>query len=425
LLDGQEMRITFSGGAGEVGGSAIIVETDYAKVALDYGIKVEEGLRYDLPRDLDAVIVTHAHLDHSGNLLTLSDAGIAIIGSEATRDVVSELLDDLLKIHHMRGDALHYDHSHVRRISEAWISRERVGLPGMEVRLYPAGHVLGARMAHLRAEGKEVLYTGDFCLHGTEILEGVDVEALPKEPDVLIMESTYGGTLRPSRDELVKKLFESITEAEERGGNVLIPSFAFHRMQEMARRIDLAMKDEILPRYNAYYLSGLGHRITGYFHKYQRHLCKMVQDEEMPFDYQYVKHLNRAGQVREPALVICTAGFGHAGVSRELLFDWVSDEDNAILISSGYLPEDSPLTAAKEKTTIEEEGRKVPVRATVKQIELSGHGDQSELVEFVEQIRPRKTFLVHGNPDQAGALAQRISSLTEVVVPSKGESFEP
>ena len=164
------MRITFSGGAGEVGGSAIIVETDYTKIALDYGIKVEEGLRYDLPRDLDAVIVTHAHLDHSGNLLTLSDAGVATIGSEATRDIVSELLDDLIKIHRMRGDILPYDQSSVMRVAESWISQEDVALPGMEVHMHPAGHVLGARMVHLKADNKEVLYTGDFCLHKQRFL---------------------------------------------------------------------------------------------------------------------------------------------------------------------------------------------------------------------------------------------------------------
>jgi len=419
------MRITFSGGAGEVGGSAIIVETEYAKVALDYGIKVEEGLRYDLPQDLDAVVVTHAHLDHSGNLLTLSDTGIAIIGSEATRDVASELLEDLVKIQNRKEGTFPYDQTHVERVAKMWLPREKTALPGMEIHLYPAGHVLGARMVHLKTEGKDILYTGDFCLHETEILQGADVDVLPKEPDVLIMESTYGGTLRPSRDELVKGLFESIIQTEEKGGNVLIPTFAFHRMQEMAHRIDSAMEDGVLPRYNAYYLSGLGHKITGYFHKHQRYLSKMVQDEESPFNYRFVKHLRRAEQIREPAIVVCTAGFGHAGASRKLLFDWVSDEDNAILINSGYLPEDSPLSEAKEKTVIKEKGRKFPVHATVKQIELSGHGDQYELAEFVKQVHPRKTFLVHGNPDQTEALAKRIDSLTEVVVPSKGESFEP
>lgn len=418
------MRITFSGGAGEVGGSAIIVETNYGKVALDYGIKVEEGLRYDLPSDLDAVIITHAHLDHSGNLLTLSDSGVSTIGSEATRDVVSELLFDLLKIHRMRGELLPYDQSSISRITDGWITQEHVGLPGMEVQLYPAGHVLGARMVHLKADDKQILYTGDFCLHETEILSGADVSVLPKEPDVLIMESTYGGTIRPNRNELVKSFFESILQAEQRGGNILIPTFAFHRMQEVAHRIDWAMDNGILPRYNAYYLSGLGHKINGYFYKHQSSLSKMVQDEELAFDYRFIKHLKRTEQIHEPAIAVCTAGFGHAGVSRKLLLDWVGDEDNTILINSGYLPDDSPLMVAKEKTVIEEEGKKFPVNATVKQIELSGHGDQVELIEFVEKIRPRKTFLVHGNLDQAEALAKRISSLTEVVVPSSGEIFE-
>ena len=220
------------------------------------------------------------------------------------------------------------------------------------------------------------------------------------------MESTYGGTIRPSRDELVKDFFESIAQAQQRGGNVLVPTFAFHRMQEMTHRIDSAMEDKILSKYNSYYLSPLGHRITGYFQKHQKYLSKMVQDEESTFDYRFMKHLKRSDQIREPAIVVCTAGFGHAGVSRRLLFDWVGDEDNTILINSGYLPDDSPLNIAKEKSVIEDNGREFPVHATVKQIELSGHGDQSELVEFVEQIRPRKTFLVHGNPDQAEALAK-------------------
>src|SRR4030043_220489 len=125
------MRITFSGGAEEVGGSAIIVETNYSKIALDYGIKVEEGLRYDLPRDLDAVVVTHAHLDHSGNLLTLSDSGITLLGSEATKDVTLELLEDLIKIHRMKGEILPYDQDSVRRVAQAWTTRERLALPGM------------------------------------------------------------------------------------------------------------------------------------------------------------------------------------------------------------------------------------------------------------------------------------------------------
>jgi len=92
------MKLTFNGGAREVGGACTVVETADARVALDYGIKVDEGLVHDMPRDLDAIVVSHAHLDHSGNLLTVADKEIAVIGSQATREITTELLQDLLKI---------------------------------------------------------------------------------------------------------------------------------------------------------------------------------------------------------------------------------------------------------------------------------------------------------------------------------------
>ena len=97
------MKITFNGGAREVGGSCTVVETEDARVALDYGIKVDEGLAYNMPGDLDAVIVSHAHLDHSGNLLTIADKKVVVIGSRATREVTTELLQDLIKIQKMKA----------------------------------------------------------------------------------------------------------------------------------------------------------------------------------------------------------------------------------------------------------------------------------------------------------------------------------
>ena len=418
------MEIMFQGGAREVGGSCVLVETENSRVALDYGIRVGKGLSYDAPKDLDAVIITHAHLDHSGNLLTIADGNTVIIGSEATRDVTSELLSDLIKVQRTNGIRLPYGHEDINRIVDLWLSRERLALPGMRISLYPAGHVLGARMAYLEAEGKRILYTGDFCLHDTEILDGPDLSAFPVEPDILIMESTYGGILRPSREELINLLFRSIVEAMEKNGNVLIPTFAFHRTQEMARRIDLAMRMGILPHYNAYCISGLANRITGYFNEYKMFLKKSIQEQGSPFKYEMIRQIKRIGDIREPAVVICTPGFGHAGISRELLFDWADDEDNSIIINTGYLPDDSPLSMAKEKRVIENDGESLEVRADVKQIELSGHADQSELVRFVSAIKPKRTFLMHGNLDQALALKDKIDELTDVIIPESHENFK-
>lgn len=417
------MKITFHGGTREVGGSCVVVETGDARIALDYGIKVGEKLSDHLPKDLDMVIISHAHLDHSGALLSLAKTNTVVVGSKATREVTADLLLDLIKIQRVNGNKISYGYRDVNKIRRLWWARDSVALPGMEVRLYPAGHVLGARMIGIRAEGKEMLYTGDFCLHDTDILEGSDLEDLPKEPDALIIECTYGGKTRLNRSKLLERLFAKINETINRRGNVLIPVFAFHRSQEMAKRVDQAMRDGDLPKYNVYVISKLARKITGHFNRHKELLTKEIRDQKEPFNYEYVKHLRQIERIVEPAIVICTAGFGHAGASHKLLKEWAPNKDNSVIISSGYVPPDSPLTAAKEKGELIENGKKLLVKAEVEQIELSSHADQSELIELVETLRPKRTFLMHGDLEQALALSKKVSHITRVEIPESKEEF--
>lgn len=416
------MKIHFLGGVREVGGSCTAIETDYGKIALDYGIKVGEEVSGHFPKDFDAVIISHAHLDHSGNLLNLSRGNPVIVGSKITRDVTADLLCDMIKIQNMNGNHFLYNNHDVDNIKKSWWIRDSIALPGMSIQLYPAGHVAGAKMTSIHAEGKEILYTGDFCLHDTEILEGSKPEKLPKKPDALIIESTYGGKVRLERNELINQLFGQILSTIERKGNVLIPAFAFHRSQEMAKRIDQAMEDGILPNYNVYTISRLAHKITGYFNNCKQFFTHEIQQQRSPFIYQHVKHLHRTGQIQEPAIVICTSGFGHAGASYHLLTQWAAEEDNSVVINSGYLPPESPLKIAKEKGELVKNGEKIPVQAEVEQIELSGHADQEELIQLVEALEPKKTFLVHGEMEQVQALSGKISGITEVYVPERQET---
>jgi len=417
------MKIHFLGGVREVGGSCIAVESNGEKVALDYGIKVGEKVSNQFPKDFDVVIISHAHLDHSGNLLSLSRSNPVIVGSEITRDVTSELLLDMIKIQHMNGNHFPYNKRDVNNIRKSWWVRDAIALSGMQIRLYPAGHVAGAKMTSIKAEGKEILYTGDFCLHDTEILRGAKLEGLPKEPDGLVIESTYGGTTRPPRGKLVEQLFRQISNTIEREGNILIPAFAFHRTQEMAKRIDRAMHEGILPDYHAYTISKLAHKITDYFNSQRHFFTEEIQKQRHPFNYRHVKPLRRTKQIKEPAIVICTSGFGHAGASLHLLTKWAANEDDSVMINSGYLPPDSPLKMAKEKGELIQNGNRIPVQAEVEQIELSGHADQAELIQLVETLRPKKTFLVHGESDQAQALSEKISDITEVYIPEKRETI--
>ena len=133
-----------------------------------------------------------------------------------------------------------------------------------------------------------------------------------------------------------------------------------------------------------------------------------------PFEYEYVKYVDKTTEINEPAIAICTPGFGHAGASLALLQQWAEGEDNLIMLTSGYFPLDSPLRIAKEKHYFRDEGEKIPIRAEIKQIELSGHAEKQEHIETVIKLKPKRTILVHGDLDQAESLFRKNLDLTEV-----------
>jgi Cft2 family RNA processing exonuclease len=417
------VEIRVLGAAREVGGSCIAIETSQCKVALDYGIKLD-GVTDQYPKNFNAILISHAHLDHSGSLprLAKSRNKQVIVGSKITRDVTVDLLKDMIKIQNEKSNPEALDEASADKVKDAWLVAENVELPGMTVKMYLAGHVAGAQMVSVASEGKAVLYTGDFCLHDTEILEGCNVNVLPKAPDVLISESTYGGKVRPPRSQLTDQFLREVSRTMKRYGNVLIPTFAFHRSQEMAKRIDQAMDDGALPKYNAYVITKLGSKVTAHFNANKHLFTERIQRQNQPFEYKHVLSIERTSNIEEPAVVICTSGFGHAGASLTLLEQWAESEDATIILTSGYLPEDSPLKFAKEKRLFKSsEGDKISVAARIVTVELSGHADQTELVELVRRIKPKRTVLVHGDLPQAEALSKKISDLTEVCIPEKNE----
>ncbi|MCL2685973.1 MAG: MBL fold metallo-hydrolase [Candidatus Bathyarchaeota archaeon] len=418
------MKIQVLGAAREVGGSCISVETDSAKIALDYGSKLDEKPK-TLPKDFDAVVISHAHLDHTGSLLSLCKSNNpTIVGSDITCEVTVDLLHDMVKIQQEKGN-LEYNDGHAEKVRDCWWSRDSVALPGMKINLQPAGHVAGAKITSLEAENKKIIYTGDFCLHDTEILQGCKLDVLPKKPDLLITESTYGGKIRPPRHELLDQFLEQMQTVMERRGNILIPTFAFHRSQEMAKRLDTAIEKGILPNYHVYTISNIAHRINGYFNQHKQLITKEIKSQKHPFSYRHVKHLYRTNQIESPAVVICTSGFGHAGASLRLLTEWAPDKDNCVILTSGYLPPDSPLKQAKEEGIFKTEAEElIHVNAEVKQIELSGHADQTELIKMITKLKPKQTVLVHGDLEQAEQLSEQIKNLTNVCIPIEDETID-
>jgi Cft2 family RNA processing exonuclease len=258
-------------------------------------------------------------------------------------------------------------------------------------------------------------------LHDTEILVGCNPQLIPKQPDVLISESTYGGTIRQQRSELIDQLYSEISYTIKHRGNVLIPTFAFHRSQEMAKRIDQAIENGTLPKCNVYMISKLANKITKIFNNYSDLFKPQTKHRAKPFEYKHVQEVERVSDIEEPAIVICTPGFGQAGASLRLLNAWAEIEENTIIITSGYLPPDSPLKLAKDKHYIKIDGERYPVNAKIVQIELSGHADQKELIELIMHLKPKQTVLVHGDLKEAEALSKQVSELTQVTIPEKNE----
>ena len=345
------------------------------------------------------------------------------MGSKITRDATVELLKDMIKVNEYNGTPLGYDNQTVDQVRGAWLPTDTLALSDMNIELYPAGHVAGAAMTGIRAEGKSLLYTGDFCLHDTEILVGCKPQLLPPQPDVLISESTYGGTVRQQRSELIDQLYAEISYTIKHRGNVLIPTFAFHRSQEMAKRIDQAIESGVLPNCNVYMVSKLANKITKIFNDYSPLFKQQMQKRAKPFEYKHVREVERTTDIGEPAIVICTPGFGHAGASLSLLNAWAEIEENTIIVTSGYLPPDSPLKLAKDKHYIKIDGERFPVQAKIVQIELSGHADQRELVQLIQYLKPKRTVLVHGDLKEAEALSKQVSELTQVSIPEKNETI--
>ena len=417
------MKIEVLGGAREVGGSCISIETDSAKVALDYGTKLDEPMQ-TLPKDFDAVVISHAHLDHSGSLLSLSKENPLLIGAPITRDVTGDLLRDMIKIQNEKGN-LDLDNSQADNLDGCWHTADSYALRGMKINLQSAGHVAGAKITTLLAEGKRIVYTGDFCFHDTEILQGCRPESIPKHPDVLITECTYGGKVRLPRNQLINQFLKQLLFTMQHKGNVLIPTFAFHRSQEMAKRIDTAISQGILPRYNVYTVSNLANKISGYYNQNKPLFTKEIKAQNNPFYYQHIKHIYSTAQIDEPAIVICTSGFGHAGASLSLLANWAGNKNDSVIVTSGYLPPESPLKSALNNQYFKAaDGETISVKADVRQIELSGHADQLELIELIQKVKPERTLLVHGDMEQAEALKEKIGEMTDVCIPERNEEID-
>ncbi len=459
------VRITFLGAAREVGRSAILVETAESRILLDFGLNPGRALnpnaypRLDLlgidPEDIDAVIVTHAHLDHCGLVPYLFKYGYRgpVYATEATRDLMVLLLKDFLEVTEKEGREPPFTMRDVEKMLLHTIALKYNVVtdisPDIRLTFYNAGHILGSAIVHLHIGNGfyNIVYTGDFKYAKTRLLDRAE-NTFPRV-DALIMESTYGATTQPSRSEAEAQLIEIIKKTLDRGGKVLIPTLSVGRAQEIMLVIADAINRGLLPNDVTVYIEGMIHEVTAIHTAYPELLSKELRQKlysgENPFDHQNFVRLEgkeaktELVETEKKCVFIATSGMLTGGPAVEYFKLMAPDPRNSLIFVS-YQVEGTLGRRIKDgarEVTFVEHGRVrvIKVNMEVYSVEgFSGHSDRKQLIDYVERVSPKpsKIFLVHGEPTAISSLRDALNALkrkrrlpkdAEIYVPSILDSY--
>ena len=437
-------KISFLGGASAIGASCALVETDAANILVDCGIRFQPGnalpdLSVLSGKRLDAVVLTHAHTDHTGALPVVCDAfpGVPVHATSPTADLVTILMRDALKLMGAAdrdADVPLYNALQVERAESALRPvnlGDEVEIYGVRIRWFPASHILGASMVHLSTPGGQVLFTGDYSVSAQATVPGLTRPTLPV--DVLVSESTYGERLHEDRSAAERRLISQVKAVVEAGGRVLIPAFAIGRAQEVLRILKRALAKGDLPPVPVY-VDGMVRAVCDVYARHPRWVSRQLEAEirhgRHPFYDEQIQPVtspaHRAEVVHEtPAIFVASSGMLSGGASVVYARAMAPCPNDAILIT-GYQDEESPgrallnLAKGEGPRTLRLGDETVEVRCQVASYGLSAHADRLEMAGLIEAIRPRSVVLVHGDGGAKEALARSLSC-RDVVLATDGE----
>ncbi len=474
------IRLHFWGAAQTVTGSSHHLECAGQNVLLDCGLF--QGHRQQardinshlaLPvEQLNAVVLSHAHIDHSGDLPLLAKQGYG--GPIYTTPSTVDLCDKMLK------DSAHIQESDAEFVSRRGRYRRSIGVPadgaaveplytqedaakavdqmravkihepqllagstkdaGFTMRSFDAGHMLGSTCVLMEAREKgqmmRLLFSGDVGRKGLPIIR--DPETAPKA-DYLIMESTYGNRLHQPVGPVKKKLAHLVNRTIARGGHIVMPAFAVGRTQQVVMLLHELIDAKEIPDIPMFVDSPLAVNVTDVFRKHEeewdQEVRAFVDLKEDPFGWGRLRYIRSVEESKAlnglhmPFIVIAASGMCEAGRVVHHLKNSVEDPKNLILITGFQAENTLGRAIVRRQPEVKIFGEPMRLRAEVDSIgELSGHADQRELLEWMEPVVPtlKKVFLVHGEPEAQQALKGEIERIykLEVVCPKRGDRYE-
>ncbi len=451
------LKLTLCSGASTVTGSNFLVDDGTSKILVDCGI--EQGsdfsasemygpFPYD-PREIAALVVTHAHLDHVGRIPKLVKEGFnkKIYSTPPTRDLAELIMRDSANILASEARRLNreplYIESDVDAVMQLWETieyrTETEIAPGLSIFLRNTGHILGSASVRIKsADGTTLALTGDLGNSPSPLLP--DWEPIP-DADAILMESTYGNRAHPPHEQRVAKLRSALQAAIKRGGAILIPAFSLERTQLMLYELSNFFSAGDLPKVPVFLDSPLAINVTALYEKWGPTYFKKATEDEMKregsiFEFPFLMKTASRGQSEaiadtpNPKIIIAGAGMSHGGRIGGWEEKYLPDATTTLFMV-GYQAPNSPGRLIEEGVPhVRLNGHMVHVQAKIEVLEgWSAHADKNELMKFAEGClaskRTRAIFTALGEPAAERFLAQRIHDYlgARAIVPTAGETW--
>jgi len=417
------MEVRILGSAREVGRSAALLKSSSLNLLLDFGVLVQKEIGFPVhvqPKDVDAILLSHAHLDHSGALpLFYLSNGPRIYTTPLTLELTRLLIEDLLRI---SGFYLPFEYIDLLEMMRKTITvrpDDKVKISDFEVTFYDAGHIPGSTSILVEGEGRRVLYTGDINDEDTQLLRGADYEV--GELDLLITESTYATEDHPPRKVVEESFVKYAKEVVERGGTLFVPAFSVGRAQEIA----CVLTSHNFPYQT--YMDGMALKTNEILFRYPEYLRdprafrKAINNVEVVTSWKQRKKI-----VNTPSVIISPAGMLVGGAAVFYNQQIAQREKNAIAIVA-YQVQGTPGRTLLEKGLALVNGRPTKVKAEIRRFDFSSHSGKRGLMNLIRKVKGNpKILMVHGEEEACVYFAKTVKENFgfEAYAPQPGEAFQ-
>ncbi|MCW4029323.1 MAG: MBL fold metallo-hydrolase [Candidatus Bathyarchaeota archaeon] len=417
------MQVGFLGGAREVGRIGISVKSAKSQVVIDYGVMLDHEPGFPMhvpPKDVDAVILTHSHLDHSGAIpIFYINDRIPLYTNKLNLELTQVLIQDFI---HLSAYYLPFEYLELKSMARAnkhleYGETEPVG--DMNIRLYNAGHTPGSAQVLVEADGKRILYTGDFNTEDSKLLAGASMDY--GDLDAVVIESTYANEDHTPRPELERSFAEACTEVVEKGGTVLVPSFGVGRAQEIA--CVLAANHFEFP----IVLDGMAREASRIIMNYKEFLRdpKLFMNAMHSADW-VEGWRDRRRACKEAGVIISPAGMLKGGPASFYISKLGKKSSNAVFLVSYQIP-GTPGKELLEKGVCTIDGKVRKIKAQYRHFDFSSHCGASKLKEALIKLGGKpKVFVVHGAEGNCELFANWAKNELglDAVAPRTGETYQ-